>query len=337
MHEGEASTDPALVRRLLRDQFPRWAHLPVTRLASGGTVNAIYRLGDELTVRLPLLAGGAEDLDDEARWLPRLAPLLPVPIPEVVALGEPAEGYPHRWAIHRWLDGEVLHEGEASDDLARDLAAFVTTLRRAADPAHTAHTADSALADGPAHTADGPAHTADGPAHTAADPSHTAAHTALADGPRAYRGAPLRTVDDGTRAAIEELRRTDEPFDADALLAAWDTALQAPDWTAAPCWTHSDLMPGNLLGAGGRLAGVLDFGTAGVGDPAVDLIPAWNLLTPGTRRVFRDGADTDDATWARGRGWALSMAATQLPYYRHTNPVISANARYVLHQILDDR
>ncbi|MEV0978680.1 aminoglycoside phosphotransferase family protein [Streptomyces sp. NPDC049915] len=297
MHDGEAATDPALVRRLLRAQFPGWADLPITRLASGGTVNAIYRLGGELTVRLPLLEGGAGSLDDEARWLPRLAPLLPVPIPEVVALGEPAEGYPHRWAIHRWLDGEVLREGEASDDLARDLAVFVTTLRRAG----------------------------------------RSEASGLDDGPPAYRGAPLRTVDAETRAAIGELRRTDEPFDADALLAAWDTALQAPDWTAEPCWTHSDLMPSNLLGAGGRLTGVLDFGTAGVGDPAVDLIPAWNLLTPTSRRVFRDGAGIDDATWARGRGWALSMAVIQLPYYRHTNPVISANARYTLHQILDSR
>jgi aminoglycoside phosphotransferase (APT) family kinase protein len=93
-------------------------------------------------------------------------------------------------------------------------------------------------------------------------------------------------------------------------------------------------MPSNLLGADGRLTGVLDFGTAGVGDPAVDLIPAWNLLTPAARRVFRAGVDADDAMWARGRGWALSMAVTQLPYYRTTNPVISANARYVLHQIL---
>lgn len=74
MRAGEADTDPHLVRRLLRTQFPQWADLPVRRMASGGTVNAIYRLGTELTVRLPLLEGGAETLDHEARWLPRLAP-----------------------------------------------------------------------------------------------------------------------------------------------------------------------------------------------------------------------------------------------------------------------
>lgn len=288
MHEAEADTDPELVRRLLRGQFPQWAGLPVTRLASGGTVNAIYRLGTGLTVRLPLLKDGSDTVEREARWLPRLAPLLPVPVPEVVALGEPAEGYPWRWAVHRWLAGDVLVEGTAADILARDLAAFVTAMRG----------------------------------------------VGLDDGPPAYRSGPLRRADAETRAAIEALRRTDEPFDADALLAAWEQALTTPDWTGAPCWTHSDLMPGNLLGADGRLTGVLDFGTAGVGDPAIDLIPAWNLFTPTARRTFRDGVDVDDATWERGRGWALSMAVVQLPYYRHTNPVISANARHVIGQVL---
>ncbi|MEU9580997.1 aminoglycoside phosphotransferase family protein [Streptomyces chilikensis] len=288
MHEGEADTDPDLVRRLLRGQFPQWADLPVTRLASGGTVNAIYRLGDGLTVRLPLLRGGDGTVGHEARWLPLLAPSLPVPVPEVVAVGEPAEGYPWRWAVHRWLEGEVLVEGVGSDTLARDLAAFVTAMRG----------------------------------------------TGLEGGPPAHRSGPPREADAGTRSAIEALRRTDEPFDADAVLAAWERVLTVPDWTGGPCWTHSDLMPGNLLGAGGRLAGVLDFGTAGVGDPAIDLVPAWNLFTPAARRTFRDHVDVDEATWERGRGWALSMAVVQLPYYRRTNPVISANARHVIGQVL---
>lgn len=74
--------------------------------------------------------------------------------------------------------------------------------------------------------------------------------------------------------------------------------------------------------------------TASLGDPAVDLIPAWNLLPSAARQVFREAVDTDDASWARGRGWALSMAIIQLPYYRKTNPVTSANARYVIRQVL---
>ncbi|MDF3303105.1 aminoglycoside phosphotransferase family protein [Streptomyces tropicalis] len=291
MHADEAHTDEDLVRRLLRAQFPQWAELPVRRLASGGTVNAIYRLGAALTVRLPLLEGGSESVDQEARWLPRLAPLLPVAVPEAVALGEPGEGYPHRWAVHRWREGEVLTEGATAgaEDLARDLGAFVSALRTA-DPAGA---------------------------------------------PEAHRGGAPALMDAETRSSIEALRRTDEPFDADALLAAWERTLTVPAWSGPPCWTHADLMPSNLLGADARLAAVLDFGTAGVGDPAADLIPAWNLLPPAARGIFRDAAGLDDAAWERGRGRALSMAVVQLPYYRHTNPVISANARHVLHQVLE--
>jgi aminoglycoside phosphotransferase (APT) family kinase protein len=92
-------------------------------------------------------------------------------------------------------------------------------------------------------------------------------------------------------------------------------------------------MPGNLLVRDGRLTGVIDFATMGVGDPAVGLIPAWNLLTPASPEVFRAALDADDATWARGRGWALSMALIQLPSYLHTNPGIAANARYVIGQV----
>lgn len=292
MHADEADTDAGLVQRLLRGQFPQWAHLPVRRLASGGTVNAIYRVGDALTVRLPLTAGGAETLADEARWLPRLAPALPVTIPTVAGLGEPAEGYPWRWAVHRWIEGEPPVEGRVADpeSLARDLAAFVGGMRGVGFP----------------------------------------------DGPPAHRGGPLGAADSGTRAAIDALRRTDEPFDAAAALAAWEKALAAQEWSGKACWIHSDLMPSNLLVAEDRLAAVIDFGTVGLGDPAVDLIPAWNLLTSSARQVFRDCVDVDDDTWARARGWSLSMALVQLPYYRKTNPVISANARYVIDQVLSD-
>jgi aminoglycoside phosphotransferase (APT) family kinase protein len=93
-------------------------------------------------------------------------------------------------------------------------------------------------------------------------------------------------------------------------------------------------MPSNLLVTADRLTAVLDFATSGVGDPACDLIPAWNLLPASARQIFRDHVNVDDATWSRGRGWALSMAVGQLPYYRNTNPIISANARHVIGAIL---
>jgi aminoglycoside phosphotransferase (APT) family kinase protein len=289
MHADEVETDADLVRRLVRGRFPEWAGLPVERVASGGTVNAVYRLGSALSVRLPLTAGGVRALDHETRWLPQLAPGLPVAIPAVAGTGGPAEGFPWPWAVHRWLDGDTPAEGEATADLARDLAGFALALRK----------------------------------------------TGVPGGPAAYRGGPLASVDAETRSAVRELRRTGEPFDAGAILASWDESLSAPAWTGPPCWLHSDLMPSNLLvDAAGRLSGVLDFATCGVGDPACDLIPAWNLLPPGARPAFRDAMDADHATWLRGRGWALSMAVIQLPYYRSTNPVISANARYTISAVL---
>jgi len=123
--------DDALVRRLIAEQFPQWAGLPVERFPSGGTVNAMYRLGDTMAVRLPLVPGGAADVTTEQRWLPRLAPRLPMAIPEVLGTGEPAEGYPWRWSVHQWLPGQNPREGALSEPvlLAKDLAEFVAAMR----------------------------------------------------------------------------------------------------------------------------------------------------------------------------------------------------------------
>ncbi|MFE9060867.1 aminoglycoside phosphotransferase family protein [Streptomyces violaceusniger] len=287
MHADERPIDVALVRRLLAAQFPRWAELPIERFASSGTVNALFRLGGDLAVRLPRIAGGAGDVEREHHWLPRLAPALPVPIPAVLGKGVAGDGFPWPWTVHRWLDGENPQEGRVARPgrLAADLAEFIVALRRI-EPA---------------------------------------------DGPPAYRGGPLREVDEETRTAIGLLHGT---IDTGAATAAWEEALAAPGWDGPPVWVHSDLMPGNLLVTDGRLSAVIDFGTAGVGDPACDLIPAWNLLPASVREDFRSALGADDATWARGRGWALSMALIQLPYYRDTNPTMAANARHVIHEVL---
>ncbi|MGW7266323.1 aminoglycoside phosphotransferase family protein [Streptomyces sp. NPDC054842] len=120
-----------LVRRLVAGRFPRWARLPVERVPSGGTVNAMFRLGDAMVVRLPLAEGGVGDVSAEREWLPRLAPLLPVAVPEVLGAGEPAEGYPYPWSVYRWLPGKNPEAGalSAPERLAEDLAAFVTAMR----------------------------------------------------------------------------------------------------------------------------------------------------------------------------------------------------------------
>jgi aminoglycoside phosphotransferase (APT) family kinase protein len=277
------------VRRLLAGQFAEWAALPIERVRSSGTDNALYRLGDELVVRLPRIDWAVGGLDHAHEWLPRLAPLLPVAVPVPLAKGIPAEGYPWPWSVYGWLDGENPAVGRIADpdSLARDLARLVEALHRI-DPV---------------------------------------------GGPPAGRGVPLAMRDEPTRAALAGLRGT---IDTGAAVIAWEAALRTPAWPGPAVWVHGDLSPGNLLLQGGRLTAVIDFGGVGVGDPACDLIVAWNLLPADARRVLRTELGVDDATWGRGRGWALSIALIQLPYYKDTNRELAANARHVIREVLAD-
>ncbi|MGW7455291.1 aminoglycoside phosphotransferase family protein [Streptomyces sp. NPDC054787] len=293
MHRGTHPVDEDLVRRLIAGQFPQWAGLPVTRIASGGTVNGMYRLGGDMVVRLPLVKGGAPDVAMEQEWLPRLASRLPTAIPEVLGAGQPGEGYPWPWSVYRWLAGENPQAGALREPagLAGELAGFVTAMRG----------------------------------------------VTLPGAPRAHRGGPLASLDGATRAAIAELRGIpQEGVDCDAVAAVWEDALRAPAWEGLPVWLHADLMPGNLLVDGGRLTAVIDFGCTGLGDPACDLFPAWNLLPGGAREVFRERLGVDDATWARGRGRTLSQALIALPYYRGTNEAMARNARHVIRAVLEE-
>ena len=290
MHADEIETDDVLVRRLLAAQFPQWAELPIEALPAGGTDNAIYRLGDELSIRLPRRRDWViGSLADEFEWLPKLAPLLPLNVPTPVAHGVPGEGYPHEWAIYDWLEGEDA--ASVPLDLPRaaiDLAELLAALRRI-DPA-----------GGPAPGS---------------------------------RGGLLRPRDKATRAGIAALG---DSIDAGAVIAAWEDAIAAPDWEGPPVWIHGDLDARNLLVENGRITGLLDWGCLCVGDPACDVKVAWAVLDAETRPSFRELLEIDDATWVRGRGWALSQAMIALPYYLHTYPVIVQEAWRWLGEVLAD-
>ena len=130
MHAGEIDIDVSLVRRLLGDQFPHLAENPLTAVRSTGTVNAIFRLGDALCVRLPRLEAWAEGMDNEWNWLPKLAPHLSLRIPQPIARGKRAVGYPCRWSTYRWIEG-TLQDDLVRDErqAAHDLAGFIFELR----------------------------------------------------------------------------------------------------------------------------------------------------------------------------------------------------------------
>ncbi|WP_051147245.1 phosphotransferase [Glaciibacter superstes] len=130
MGREEIPLDAELVRGLLSRQFPKWAQLPLEFVARG-TVNAMFRLGDNMLVRLPFIAGGGEGIDLEAAWLPRLAGRLNAPIPELLGVGEPDEAYPSSWLVVSWLPGDPAVPGSTQnpDALARDLAGFLLSLR----------------------------------------------------------------------------------------------------------------------------------------------------------------------------------------------------------------
>jgi aminoglycoside phosphotransferase (APT) family kinase protein len=288
MHADEVETDFSLVRRLLAGQFPEWAELPLERVPSAGTDNALYRLGDDMVVRLPRIHWAVGGVAKDLEWLPILAPLLPVEVPVPLAKGEPAEGYPWEWGVYPWLGGENPSPDAVSTSLALEVARFLEAL----------------------HGLD------------------------LPDGPASFRGEPLATRDEATRAAIADLQGQ---IDTDRAIAVWEAALAAPAWSGPPVWVHSDVLPGNLLVQAGRLTGVIDFSGLGLGDPACDLMIAWALFSGEARMAFREALRPDGATWARGRGHALSQAAIFIPYYVDTNPVGVRAARRSLDEALADR
>ncbi|MCP2328222.1 aminoglycoside phosphotransferase (APT) family kinase protein [Hamadaea flava] len=251
-----------VVRHLVANQFPEWADLPVEPVANGGWDNWTFHLGSGRSVRMPSAAEYALAVDKEHRWLPELAPQLPLPIPVPLAMGRPDAGYPFSWSIYPWLDGSQSNPEDIADPIrfAIDLAEFLVALQRV-DPT-----------DGP------------GPG----------LHNW-------YRGGTLRTYQPEVDRSLTAL---DGHLDVALAREIWKNALDAP-WNGKPTWFHGDVARGNLLLDGGQLAAVIDFGTCGVGDPACDLAIAWTLLTTEGSQEFRERLSVDDATWARGRGWAL--------------------------------
>lgn len=294
MHHDQIHSDEEVVRALLREQRPEWADLSIERVTSTGTDNALFRIGEAMVARLPLRPASAQPIDTEQAWLPVLGPRLPVAVPRPLAVGAPSATFPCRWSVHSWIEGDDAIG--ASLDLLGIADDLTAFLRalQAIDP-------------------------------TGGPPAREA---------YCFRGVPLRDRDRWTRAAIEACRSLLDGDAGDALTACWDDALAAPEWTEPARWVHGDLAAGNLLVRDGRLHAVIDWGVMAVGDPACDLLVAWELLDAPARQRFREGLEVDDAAWERGRGWALSTAVMALSYYATTNPFMADQARRKLAAVL---
>jgi aminoglycoside phosphotransferase (APT) family kinase protein len=130
VHAGAMDIDVSLVRRLVAAQFPQWAELPVRPIEFGGWDNRTFHLGDRMTARLPSAAAYALQVEKEHRWLPKLAPLLPLAIPAPLAMGVPTDFYPWRWSVYRWIDGETAATAQIADlcQFAATLADFLVAL-----------------------------------------------------------------------------------------------------------------------------------------------------------------------------------------------------------------
>jgi aminoglycoside phosphotransferase (APT) family kinase protein len=285
--------DAALARRLVDRQFPQWSDLPITTVELDGWDNRTFRLGSELSVRLPTGSWYAQQVAKEQRWLPVLAPQLPLPIPTPVAEGTPDSGFPYPWSVYRWLDGEPVATAGVADltGFATALAGFLGALARV-------------------DATGGP------------EPGEH----------NFFRGGPLATYEAETVEAIDALG---DEIPRDAVQRVWADAMST-SWDREPVWFHGDVAVGNLLVRDGRLAGVLDFGSSGVGDPACDMVIAWTFLSGPSRDRFRAERGVDPGTWSRGRGWALWKALISLVGHLERGAPEEALARRDIEQVIAD-
>lgn len=302
LHHDEVPIDVALAQRLVAAQHPQFAERPVRALATQGTDNVVFRLGDDHSMRLPRKPSAVPSLIAELDWLPRLAPHLPLPVPEPVARGEPTAEYPFPWAVCRWVPGSPPNEPSDLDagDTARRLGQFVRAL-------HHVDTTGGPVAD-----------------------EHT------------QRAGSLASFDAATRGALEEVtaliasgRIDKDMVDPAAARDLWDAAIDAPAWHRPGVWLHRDLYVDNLLAFDRRLSGVIDFGGLIVGDPAGNVMAAWHVLPREHRDTFLGIVEADLPTQLRARGWVLSQGLLALPYYLDSHDGMVRMARRAIRAALD--
>jgi aminoglycoside phosphotransferase (APT) family kinase protein len=297
---AEIDVTAELVDRLVRTQHPDLAG-PV-RLVANGWDNALFRLGDHLSVRLPRRELAVQLARHEQRWLPELAARLPVPVPAPVRTGTPGEGYPWPWSITPWYEGVRAMDvpPAARVPVATRLAEFLVRLHIPAPP------------DAP--------------------------HNPVRGVPLSHRDEVVRERLDDLEtggARVGELRGS---WATAVALPAW---AGPPIWLHGDLHPANLLLTDRAGGRPVELAAVLDFGDVTGGDPATDLAAAWLMFDAAGRAVFRAAVDSlaggvDRDTWERARGWALCMASAMAASSDDV-PRFREMGWQVLEQVLLDR
>ena len=291
MHPDQLTVCVETVHELVGDQFPDWVGLPITEIASQGTVNSLFRLGDQLVARFPLRPADVDEtrvwLESEAEAARELLGRTPFATPEPVAIGEPGAGFPLPWSVQTWLPGTTATEDDPGSSVAfaKDLATFIQGVR-----------------------------SIDTRGRTFA---------------RSGRGGDLRDHDAWMATCFQH---SEKLLDVPRLRRVWATFRELPR-VAADAMTHGDLIPGNVLVAKGRLAGIIDVGGLGPAGPALDLVGAWHLLDAAPRQVLRERLRSDDLEWERGKAWAFEQSMGAVWYYVETNPAMSYMGRRTLDRL----
>jgi len=288
MHKNDLKININILRSLIDEQFPEYSNLPITQFNSSGTVNYIFRLGQELYIRLPRVRKWS-NIEKEYEILSYLASKLSLKIPEVIGVGEPDNSYPLKWAIYRWIKGSIYSDKFISDEIkaAKNLANFIKELQSIAIPPGV---------------------------------------------PKAGREALNKL----NKKTLKTINSADNLNNKDKIIRIWKESLKTKPWDGKAVWIHSDILRTNLLVQSGNLNAVIDFGSAGIGDPAFDLIPAWSVFNSGGREVFKNYINADRESWLRARGYALHQAVLIIPYYKASYPEFTALAKRTLNQILKD-
>ncbi len=293
--------DEGLAHRLVAEQFPQWAHLSVRPVTLGGHDNRTYHLGKDKLLRFPSAKEYAAQVEKEQFWLPKLQPLLPLPIPEPIGLGRPAYNYPYKWSIYRWLEGNTAASVQIPDadkgQLAKTLGQFLSALQNI-DPK-----------EGPTP----------GPHNF-------------------YRGGSLSNYDAETHRALRILKNK---IDIESAAKVWEAGVatkwqRAPVWVHGDVSAGNLLVKKNPLSGVMELSAVIDFGMLAVGDPACDLVILWAWFEYKSRKIFRDVLPFDDNLWVRGRAWALWKALIITANMTETNAVERAQSSHVITEIIED-